>query len=937
MRNAKKVMLILLANLIILGIFASSFNPTDELPLDASVIVGTLENGLTYYIRQNSEPNNLAMFMLALKAGAILEDDDQQGVAHFVEHTAFSGTENFPEYSIREYLDSIGFGFMGGLNAATSIEFTIYMMQSRTDDDEQVDKAIQIMSEWSARVTFDEEMVEKERGIILEEIRGRRGALERMQKQIWSVLFEGSRYAERMPAGLPEIVENIPRQRIVDYYNDWYRPDMQAVIAVGDFADVEEVREMIQKHFGNIPFRENPRVITEFIIPEHDETKFAFNTDPEADMTLLAIWHKLPHDPVETIADYRYRLIDTLLYNMLSNRFTELSRQPDSPFIQAGATKMTNMFNLDLFVLQTMLDEHRLVDGSAAMITEIERAKQHGFHSSELIRAKNAMLSDIERRYSERDNTMSMRHVMTAMYHFLDNNPMMSLEDEFEIVSYILPTIDLDDILRAIDENLSEENRVVSLNAPENIGVELPSEETMLELFETIKETELELFPETVIEEPLMSRIPKRVRVRKPRFDKENNIYTWNLKNGATVYLKPTDFRSNEILFSSYRKGGLSQIEDDIFFSAQAAPEIISESGLGAFDKTMLDIYLDDKNVRLNARISQVSESMSGSSTVTDFETLMQMVWLNYHQPRFDEAAFDRWKQRSEIFIRNQENSPDFAFENAINNLLYDNHFRMQELTMDELQVIDHRASFDFFKSRFDSADGVNFFFVGNISSAELHRYIEIYLATLPKAKTDTQIIDREIRYNQSSARVEVRRGQDDRTNVRLIFTNDYIDTISEQYTALGVSLILTQMLIENVREKMSGVYFIMSYFEPDIEPYPQIALNIMFGCDPHRIDEIVDEINNQLNLLIENEFEERFLISIKETLKQMLENGMRTNNYWLSQMVGSIAQNYSFSDIANIPLMIENATRDDVSELTKRYVDFEKKLMIILYPEAFE
>ena len=945
MYDLKKYLLSTLACLLILGLFA--FNPSDDLPLDESVIIGTLPNGLTYYIKQNSEPIDMAFFQLALKVGSILEDDDQQGIAHFVEHAAFSGTENFPEYSIREYMDSIGFGFMGGLNAATSNLFTIYMLQSRANDSEQLNNAILFMSEWAARVSFDEEMIEKERGIILEEIRGRRGFGDRMMRDYWNVLFEGSKFPERLPSGLPEIIETVPRQRIIDFYQDWYRPDLMAVIAIGDFEDIDEIRDMIHNHFNTIPRTENPRPIPYFEVPEHTETKFVLRTDPEAEFTGVMVGHKLHHEPVITIADYRYRLIDTLLGTLLDNRFAEISRQQDPPFVQGGAYKITNFNTIDMFSYSALLDDQKLLEGITSIFTEIERAKQHGFHSSELRRAKNSMLNSIEQRYTERDNVLSMRLAFNYIFHFLENNPMMSIEDEFEIVRFLLDTIDVDDIADALEENTSDENRVVTLTVPETYGVELPSEETILALLDEISEIELEPFPETTITEPLLRNIPRPARVSKPKQERftigsgenafELEMFTWSLRNGATVRLVPTDFRNNEILLNGFRTGGLSQVEDDIYDFARVAAEIMEESGMGAFDKNLLEIYLDDKIVSFNTRITDRAENISGRSSIADFETLMQMVYLNFTSPRFDEAGFETWKLRKEITTRNQQNSPDFAFDEAVENLLYNNHFREKFLSVEDIQQTDHQIAFDFHKNRFNTARDFNFNFIGNINKDELQEYIRKYIATLPNRRIDTRIIDRNIRFNQTPSTERVYRGQDDRTLVRLVFTSDLDYSLQEQYNIMSTTLVLNQLLLDTVREQLSGVYFIYAFPEIDVQPYPQIAIHIHFGCDPHRIDEIIEEINVQINHLFENTFEDKHITMLQETFRQSIETQMRRNDFVLSALTSSLQYGYDLNETANPLEKIDAITKEVVSNTAQKYFAHDRRLMIILYPEGFD
>ena len=917
-----------------ISIYASDFDLADRLPVDEDILIGSLENGLTYYIKKNSEPENIAEFRLALKVGSVFEEDDQRGVAHFVEHLAFSGTEHFPTDSLRTYLNSLGFGFLGGLNAMTSIEFTIYQLSARANEPEQLDNAVLILSDWAGRVTFEEEKIDKERGIILEEMRGGRGARERMSNELFKAVFAGSRYVERSPIGTQDSIENVLPERIRDFYNDWYQLENMAVIAVGDF-EPSDIEDLIQKHFNSLPKRENPKPAPDFTIPTHAETRFSFYTDPEATRTSLSIYIKHPSTDTNTIEDMRNNIIESLLSDMLSNRFTEISRQPDPPFVSAygGIGGMLNP--ISAFILNATVDENQIMEGFTSLITELERALQQGFHNSELTRAKASLFSRYQRSYLERDKVPSNRQIWNYTFAFLQDITPLDDEYDFELSSYLLETITMDDIMLTLNNYVTEENRVILINTPEVIGVELPSEESILALFDTAKNSELEIFPETLLEEPLLAQIPKRVKAGKPKHDKNIDLYTWKLKNGATVYLKSTDFRNNEIVFNAWRSGGHSLADDEILNSARTAPAIMGESGIGPFDNTMLDIFLDDKDVRLRGRISNLGEGFSGSSSPGDFETFMQLLYQNFMSPRFDDNAFITWKNNTEINLRNLANSPNNTFGEAMVSLLYNDHPRMKQMQVEDLELVDHQVAFDFYKSRLSSANDFNFVFVGNITPAELQKYIELYIATLPKTKVNTTPIDRGVRYNQQTERKAVYHGQDDRTMVRVIFPyGEFQYSSKESILFSAINSILFEMLTDNVREKMSGVYVIQPYHDTDFLPDANVNWNIYFGCDPNRIDEIIEETYNQLNIVINNEFEDKYLQTFKETHRRQREIQERTNNYWLSQIISYLQNDMPFEEILNLKDMADNITREEIAEGTRKYYNFEHVLTVILYPE---
>ena len=984
MTKYKNVFQVLVAIFLFVGLSASGFDIDSRLPIDERLIIGTLENGLTYYIMQNAEPPSIAEFRLSLKVGANHEDDDQLGVAHFVEHLAFCGSAHFPADSLNTYMDSIGFGFLSyAFNAATSDDHTEYMLRSRTDDVEQLDTAVLILSEWAARLTLDDDMVEKERGIILEEMRGGRGAAERTMMRTFNMLYEGSRYGTRMPIGTQEVIQNVDADRIRDFYNDWYRPDLMAVIAVGDF-DPEDIRALIYKHFEEMPFRENPRPVPDFSVQEHSETRFSFGSDMEAEESEVTIYHKFPRFPLETIRDYKdNHVLNMLLSYMLYNRYEKISRQPDSPFISSYGWVNRTMPPVGLSILDASVFDDKIVEGFTELITEFERIRQHGFHESEFERAKAEWLSFQQSYYLESDNLSSSQIAESLSMNFVWDNVPLGDKNEYYITKYLLETIELNDIMDILDSRFTEENRVVIITTTEEFGVQnselrTPNssqgvqKDTFLSLFEAVKELELEMYPETVLEEPFMSRVPRRVRVRRPRyislpteeFGIRNSefgipkselrtpnsswwgrwgIYKWELKNGATIYLMPTDIKNNEILFEVFRKGGLSQADDEIFHSAYFADEIISDSGLGVYDSTQLDFYLAGKDVDFNLLLNQRYENVYGGSSTNDIETLFQMIWQTFNNPRFDEIAFTTWKQRKEITVRNQTNNPDIIFRDAYLSLLYNDHLRYRRITSDDIAEISHLDAFDFFRSRFDSVQDFNFIFVGNINPKDLQWFIERYIATLPRHPSQAErssaqgmgeIIDRGIRLNQEPASREIYHGQDDRTIVRLLFTNDRPHfSIEDRYIAEAMSSILSLMLWENVRERLNGVYYIDSWFTIEAIPTPQIALNIALECDPHRVDELIDEIYVQLNHLLNNTFEDRFFNIYRDTARQSLETDSRNNEWWLYKLMDCLLYDWDFGDIMTLPYLLESGTREDIVDFARKYLDLEKSLRIVLLP----
>ncbi|MCL1826473.1 MAG: insulinase family protein [Candidatus Cloacimonetes bacterium] len=937
MQNRKKMIIITtLIAVFICSLFSQSMDM--PLPMDESILSGTLENGLTYYIKKNAEPQNMAEFKLGLKVGSLQEDDDQLGVAHFVEHLAFNGSKHFPADSLRAYLNSIGSGFLGGLNGMTSQDFTIYQLSARSNEPDQMDKAVLILSDWATNVSFLDEAIDKERAVILEEMRGGRGAQERRAAQNLSALYEGTRIPNRMPIGTEESIQTVPYKRIRDFYHDWYRPDLMSVVVIGDF-DPESVESLIHKYFEPIEKRQNPRPYADIKVPEHEQTRFSFYTDTEATSTVVSVIYKHPWEQTKTIVDYRRDLVSNLLNFMLSNRFTEISNRPDPPFVWAGGHyhSMGMECKGSMFALNAMVDEAKIIEGFTSLLEEVERAKQKGFYTSEFKRAKDEILKLYEKAYLEKDKINSARLSMRMVFTAVSGEVILDPEFEYMKTKALIDTISLDEIIETLTTFTRDINRVVTITSPENITAAMPSEESLLALFESIPATDLDIYPEITLSQPLMAKIPKKVKAPKPKHDSETNIYTWNLKNGITVYLKPTDFKNNEIVFNGFRYGGFSLADDQNIHNARLAPYIMAKSGAGPYNESELDIFLSNKDVSFSTSMRSYLETIRGKAAPGDFETAMQLLYHTFTTHRYDEDAYASTMNSMEIMLRNAQNDPERRFDEAAEDLLYNYHPRMKYTTVDDLQKVSHKDTFDFYKSRFSSAFDYNFFFVGNISAEDLQTYIETYVTTLPAKKVPVKVIDRGVRYNQTSQRKEIFHGNDDKSIVTISFpTENGRRNITELDQTMILRYLLFEALVENVRDKMSGVYYVYPHQSSIAFPEGQHAWEINFGCDPNRVDEIIAEVLHQLRSFQTGEFDDKYMQTARESVRKRLEVSLRDNGFWLTALNDGIEYNFPFSTILDLD-RFDQVTREDIAEMTTRLIDFDRMLTTILYPEDYE
>ncbi|MBD3216951.1 MAG: insulinase family protein, partial [candidate division Zixibacteria bacterium] len=534
-----------------------SFSLSEAIPLDPDVTMGKLDNGVIYYIKTNQKPEDRAELRLAINAGSVLETDAQRGLAHFTEHMAFNGSKNFEKQELVDYLESIGMRFGPDLNAYTSFDETVYMLQVPTDSTELVETAFQILEDWAHQLSLEAEEIDKERGVIVEEWRGGRGAEARMMDEQFPILLKGSKYSERLPIGKMEVVENFEYEVLRDFYYDWYRPDNIAVVAVGDF-DPEWIEGLIKKHFAQIPMPEDPPVREEFEVPDHEETLFAIASDPEAAMSRVAIYYKHPLKKIETVEDYRKKILADLYNGMLNQRLMELTKKADPPFIAGFSAEGRFLRTKNVYFLVAMVMEGGIEKGLEAILTEAKRVKQHGFTESELERQKKETLRAMEKQFNERDKTESRRFAMQFVSNYLNDNKVPGIEWEYELYQQVVPDITLDEINELADKWIRDESRVIMVNSPEKEGLEIPTEEDLLAVFEKVEASDIMAYYDEVSDKPLVENPPQGSEVVTEEYIEEIDTYHWTLANGVEVVLKPTDFKNDEVRFNAFSPGGTS-------------------------------------------------------------------------------------------------------------------------------------------------------------------------------------------------------------------------------------------------------------------------------------------------------------------------------------------------------------------------------------------
>src|SRR5581483_2580088 len=706
---------------------------TDKMPMDPEALVGTLPNGLRFYVRANPKPAQRAELRLVVKAGSVLEDDDQRGLAHFVEHMEFEGSRHFPGNSITEFLASLGLGIGPDANAATSYDDTQYTLRVPTEVPNVIDRALTVLEDWAQGATFDPAAIERERGIVLAEWRMHLGAAERTQDKVLRAQLEGSRYADRSPIGTPDVIEKAQREQLTRFYHDWYRPDLMAVIVVGD-VDRDAVAGLIRQHFSALtsPTPKRPRPF--FDVPEHPATKYAIVTDKETTGTAVQVSDLRPARNQGSVGGYRDIMLDELFADMLGDRLDELAQGANPPFVRAAANR--SLFpaprTRDQAILQAIVASDGVTRGLDALLTELQRVTRFGFTPSELARAKAAMMAGSERVVTESPDRESASRADEYTRNFLEDEALPTIWEELAFHRRFVPGITLAEVNALTTDWFPADNRLVVVSAPDAAGVTLPTEAQLAATVAAAANKRLTAYVDTAANEKLMDAPPARGAIVKTTPHPEAGITEWTLSNGATVVLKPTTLRADQVLFRATAPGGTSLAPDADFIPARVADTVVAAGGAGKFSAVMLDRLLAGKAVAVTPFIDETSEGMGGGSTPQDLEAMFQLLYLRFTQPRADPTAFAALASQAKAVLANRLASPDVVFNSTIEEALSGNNPRRQPETPATVDRWNLATSMAFYKARFADASNFTFVFVGTFTVDSLRPLVETYIASLP-------------------------------------------------------------------------------------------------------------------------------------------------------------------------------------------------------------
>lgn len=912
--------------------YAREFNPDDKIPIDSKIKIGKLENGFTYYIRQNQRPEKQAHFRLVINAGAINEDDDQNGLAHFIEHMCFNGTKNFPKNELVDFLQKTGIRFGADLNASTNTDVTMYELPIPMNDPELLKNTFMVLQDWAHNVSFDNDQIEGERGVIISEWRQRNNFQMRLRNKHADKLYNGSKYADRNIIGDTAIIQNAPREAFTRFYKDWYRPDLMALIAVGDF-DVNEIEKMIKSHFSNLKMPENPRERVNYKIPDHKNSLVSIATDKELPVDIGILYFKKQHSDEKFVKDFKERLESTLYDIMFNGRISEFQQKPNPPFIQAGGSYGSFAGDKDAYFIQVVTKTGEIENGLDAVLTEAHRVRLHGFTATELDRAKKQYISQLEQAYKDRNTRESNSYVNEYTRNFTRKESIPGIEYELELSKSLIDNIDLSNVNSLAKAYISKENTVLTIGAVDKVGSTPPSETKIQNIFYASWEKQIAPYKDEYSEKPLFSKIVAPGKIIKEKEDKYLGLYQFELSNGAQIIVKPTDFDDTEILFRAYSNGGTSVASDLDYVSASLADQFIAFSGIGEFSNPDLQKVLSDKNVNVSPQINDLSAELSGNSVPDDIETMMQLIHLYFTAVRTDKDASTSYLQRLRSVIENRMSVPENIFNDSIQVILSSWHYRQRPPSTELLNEFNYDKALEFYKNRYADASNFTFIFVGNIDLNTFKPFVEKYIASLPSNGQKENWKDIGLRYPNGEIERRIKKGDEDKSHVRLTYTGTFDWSQECRFELTSLADVVRIRMTDLVREQLGGTYSPGIWVQFSKYPVPMYSLNVDFVCEPKRVDELIsatDKLLKELKKDVDIESTQK----VVKAMKLQREKNLKNNRYWITNLYSYLINNDDPSQILKYDKLVENLKAEIVRKAAKEYIDFENKVTVILEPE---
>ena len=926
-----KKTLLIINLLLFISCQTSLTSPSREaVPLDPQVRTGILPNGLTYFVMKNAKPENRASLRLVIRAGSVQETDEQRGLAHFVEHMAFNGSTNFSKNELVDYFETIGMDFGHDLNAYTSFEETVYMLEIPTDKLEITDKSLTVLDDWVRGLSFDPTEVEKERGVVQEEWRLGRNADTRRFEIQWPLMSGGSVYSERLPIGKMDIIRHAPSQVLKDFYTKWYNPSHAALVVVGDF-DPALMEKNLQERFS-FGSPASPQIPPLPHLPTPVSRTVQLFSDPELSYNLIQILR------IRTDEDRPYgelvkeEIISHLVSSALNTRFGDLARTPNPPFIQAQWAVDSFLKGTSALTLSVVPGVNQYLGALESTLREVQKLRTAGFTLREAEREKGAFLSGLEQAYAQRFDVKSQVRAQGLVDYFLNNRAFPSDDMELETYKKALEAITSQDMSRYLGLWMADENELVLVSGPEKEDNVIPKESQVEQVIAQMRSQVFE--PETTAASVvLMDKIPAAGKILKETLLDQAGVVKWELSNGAVVYVKSTDFKAEEILFYGLSRGGSSLVSDTDYLNAQLASALLSDSGVGSLSQAQLNDVLADKQINLQLSLEEAGEVLSGNSSRKDLESFFQLLHLRMSAPRKDPQAFQSVLDRISDNLVNRLQDPQQVFSDEIQRVLTGNHLRGKPLTPELLKGLSLDRMLELYKQRYSNGGDFTFFFVGDVENSQLKPLVETYLASLPFTGVESAK-DLGIRPLKAPFLGEVAKGMEPRSQVVMLFPNQGLLDPDDLVAMDALKDILTLRLREAIREERGGTYGIQAGFSYRREPFGGLRYYISFGCAPERIQELAAASLVEMEKLRVGNFNPEDLSKIKEIRRRALETNLKTNNFWLNQMTAYLYTIQDPKKMMDFYDRIERLTPEVLTPLAQKYMDPKTMLQLVLTQE---
>ena len=934
-RNLKPIFCIILLFVYVFSF--SQFKLTDPLPKDPNVKIGKLSNGLTYYIRKNAKPEKKIELRLTVNAGSVLENNDQRGLAHFMEHMGFNGSKNFPKNELVDYLQKSGVEFGADLNAYTGFDETVYILPIPADDPTVVEKGFMVLEDWAFNNLFDKIEIEKERGVVLEESRLSKGSSERMRRQYFPKLFNGSKYADRLPIGKDEVLKNFKPETLKSFYKTWYRPNLMAVIVVGDM-DPADAEKKIIAHFSkfknpvNAPVR--PAIIP---IAQRTKPEAMVVTDDEATYTFLQIYNFIkPAKKPKTWGDYRNNIIEGLISTLINQRLSELTQKENPPFIFANTGFQSFIRGYNAFNSFAVLGQGPMQDAIDALIAETNRARQFGFLKTEFDRAKASLLNGTEKDFNEKDKSESGQIIEDYVGNFLEGDAIPGIENRYKFLKQILPDIKLDEINAMAKKMPSTANAFTLVQAPTNMKDKLPDNVSLLKALVTATNKPVTAYSEKAVASTLLNKDPKPGKILSETKNEKLGTADISLSNGVTVTLKPTTFKNDEIKMDGWRWGGIHRFDIADKDNAQYAAVIAGQMGVKDMSPTDLRKFLAGKTLGVTPYINDHEEGIEGRSSVKDFETYLQLLYLWHTAPRKDEALFKSFVTKNKAALQFLKQNPQAWYQDTLLKIIYNNNpWAGQIPSPESFDKLNLDKIVDIYNQVFGNAYGMHYTFTGNIDPEKIKPLLEKYIGSLPASAKENKYKDNGVRLIKGATEVNLKRGKESQSMISLMFEGETEYNRDEKLSLAALMEVMNIEIIEKLREEMSGIYGGGLSGSVEKRPYTHYSITATLPCGPENVEKLTTALLGLIKDAQEKGIDQKNLDKVKETWKKQYHVNLQSNDWWLSALSTAWINQDNPEGMLDYEKRVDALTVGDLQKAARKFLTLDNMVKAVLYPES--